>query len=140
MSGFKVYKTDDGRVMPAEYFPADGLTPKLGMALVLKSGLLAAASGADAPAYVSMTERRAACAGGERIPVLRVGPDVIWETGADLTVLAGKKLGDTVQLSEDGMTVTAAAGGAAEIVGLGDASAADGRVLVRFTKTAADAG
>lgn len=137
MIGFKVHKTDDGRVLPCEYFTADGLTPQLGMALKLSGGKLVKASGAEAPAFISMAERTAACQAGEIIPVLRVGPDVIWETEAG-AALTGKKPGDKVGIHTDAMTVSAAAG-AAEIVSLEDSPSAGSRVTVRFGAAAAAA-
>lgn len=127
---FKVHKTDDGRVMPCEAMLAQGLTPKLGMALKLESGKLVTASGANRPEYISMAERKEPCGEGEAIPVLRAAADVIWETEA-ASAMTGKKIGDRADVSGDGMGVVPSADGPAVIVSL-DGTAAGSRVTVRF--------
>lgn len=109
-----IYQTDDGRVPGTEYLPCGTIIPKVGMALKLEGGKLAAAGGADLPAYLSMTERTAACEDGEEIPVIRISADIIFETGTPEGFTAVP--GDKVQLTADGMGVSAVAGGAAEIV------------------------
>lgn len=128
--GFTVHTTDDGRNLPIEYLPAGAITPKIGMALLLTGGKLAEAKGAEVPAYISMTERKAACEDGEIIPVVRVGADVVWRATAS-AALSGVKLGDKLMLSTDGMAVTATKGGAAEVVGMDGTEAGSG-ILVRF--------
>lgn len=128
--GFTVHTTDDGRNLPIEYLPAGTVTPKIGMALRLTGGKLAAASGAEVPSYIAMTEREKPCEDGEIIPVVRVGADVVWRTTAAVA-LTGVSLGNKVTLSADGMAVTATKGGAAEITGM-DGTEAGSRVTVRF--------
>ena len=130
MSGFRVHTVDDGRNMPHEYLPAGGLTPKLGMALKLEGGKLTLAKGAEKPAFISMTEREAACKEGEAIPVIRAAGDVCWETEASAD-LSGIKTGDKVTISTDGMSVTATKGGTAQVMGM-EGTAAGSRVFVRF--------
>lgn len=128
--GFTVHTTDDGRNLPIEYLPAGTITPKIGMALRLASGKLAAVEGAEIPAYIAMTEREKPCEDGEIIPVVRVGADVVWRTTAAVA-MTGVALGDRVTIGADGMSVTATTGGAAEITGM-DGTEAGSRVLVRF--------
>ncbi len=129
--GFYIHTVDDGRNPPHEYHPAGAeLTPKAGMALKLESGKLAKATGADEVKYVSMCEREAACDDGERIPVIRAGSDIIFETtceGAPSSV----NVGDKVQLHTDGLQVTATAGGCAEVV-YKDSDEDGAMVRVRF--------
>ncbi len=113
-----IYQTDSGRVPGFEYMPCDAITPKLGMAMKLDGGKLKKASGTDKPKYISMTEREAACASGELIPVVRVGEDIVFSapTPSGFTALPGA----TVQISSDGCGLSASAGGAAEVVRSGE--------------------
>jgi len=127
---FKVHTTDDGRTPPLESLPAGGITPEIGMALKMTGGKLDIAKGAENPRYISMTERIAPCGDGERIPVIRVGADITWETTAAAEMDAVKP-GDRVTLSNDGMEVTATTGGPAEIVSM-DGTETGSRVRVRF--------
>lgn len=134
--GFFIHTVDDGHNPPHEYHPAGGkLVPKAGMALKLESGKLATASGADEVKYVSMCEREAACADGELIPVIRAGHDIIFETTAQAAMTA-VNAGDTVQIHTDGLQVTAATGGCAELVWKAGDEAGDA-VRVRFGPVAA---
>ena len=129
---FKVHSTDDGRVPSIEYLPCGAITPKVGMALVQTSGNLAIATGTNKPTYVSMCERETACTAGDLIPVMRVQPDMIFETTWS-AVAATVKLGNKVTLhASDGLQVTATTeGGVAEVVGV-DGTAAGDTVRVRF--------
>lgn len=129
---FKVHSTDDGRVPGIEYLPCGAITPKVGMALVQTSGNLAIATGTSKPAYISMCERETACTAGDVIPVMRVQPDMIFETVWSATATA-INLGDKVTLhASDGLQVTATTtGGVAEVVGM-DGTAVGNTVRVRF--------
>ena len=128
---FKLYKTDVNKVPPIEYLPAGAITPKMGMALTMSGGNLAIASGATVPSYVSMVESESALTAGTVIPVIRVLPDMIWETAAQ-AALTSIKLGDKVTLHTDGMQVTATkTNGVAEVVDM-DGTDVGSRVLVRF--------
>lgn len=113
--GFMIHSTDDGRTPATEYLPAGAITPRVGMALKQTGGLLVSAVGTDAPSYICLTERAAACAAGEEIPVARVSGDIIFETAftADADAV---QLGDKVTVSADGLGVTATTGGPAEVV------------------------
>lgn len=127
---FKVHTTDDGRTPALESVSAGEITPEVGMALTLTAGKLAVAKGAEKPAYISMTERKEPCRDGEKIPVIRVAGDIIFETTASAAMTA-VKVGDKVTISADGMEVTATKGGAAEIVSM-DGAGAGSRVRIRF--------
>lgn len=128
---FKVHSTDDGRVPGIEYLPCGAITPKVGMALTQTGGNLAIASGSVKPTYISMCERETACAAGDIIPVMRVQPDMIFET-TNQAAFTSIKLGDKVTLHTDGLQVTATTtSGVAEVVGI-DGTAAGGTVRVRF--------
>lgn len=128
---FKVHSTDDGRVPGIEYLPCGAITPKVGMALTQTAGNLAIASGSVKPTYISMCERETACAAGDIIPVMRVQPDMIFET-TNQAAFTSIKLGDKVTLHTDGLQVTATTtSGMAEVVGI-DGTAVGGTVRVRF--------
>ena len=132
---FKLYKTDVNKVPPIEYLPAGAITPKMGMALTMSGGNLAIASGTTVPSYVSMVECESALTAGTVIPVIRVLPDMIWETAAQ-AALGSMKLGDKVTLHTDGMQVTATkTNGVAEVVDM-DGTNVGSRVLVRFNAPA----
>ena len=132
---FKLYKTDVNKVPPIEYMPAGAITPKMGMALTMSGGNLAIASGTTVPSYVSMVECESALTAGTVIPVIRVMPDMIWETAAQ-AALTSIKLGDKVTLHTDGMQVTATkTNGVAEVVDM-DGTNVGSRVLVRFNAPA----
>lgn len=132
---FKLYKTDVNKVPPIEYLPAGAITPKMGMALTMSGGNLAIASGTTVPSYVSMVECESALTAGTVIPVIRVLPDMIWETAAQ-AAMTSIKLGDKVTLHTDGMQVTATkTNGVAEVVDM-DGTNVGSRVLVRFNAPA----
>ena len=68
---------------------------------------------------------------GDIIPVMRVLPDMMFETTFQAAA-SSVKLGDKVTLHTDGLQVTATtASGVAEVVGM-DGTAAGDRVRVRF--------
>lgn len=129
---FKVHSTDDGRVPGIEYLPCGAITPKVGMALVQSGGNLAIATGTTKPTYISMCERETACTAGDLIPVLRVQPDMIFETVWSAAATA-VKLGNKVTMhASDGLQVTATTeSGVAEVVGI-DGTAVGDTVRVRF--------
>lgn len=115
---FAIYSTDDGRVPGTEYLPCDAITPQAGMLLKMEGGFLKAATGADTPAYFSMAQRKSACTQGELLPVFPLQRDIL---------LLGEKpegfslkAGETAQLSADGTALTTTAGGAAELVTVGE--------------------
>ncbi len=128
---FMIHTTDDGRIPGFEYLPASAFTPKVGMALMMTNGKLAVAGAANKPVYISMTERDAVCTAGELIPVIRVQPDIIFETTFSAAA-SSVKPGNKVTMTADGMQVTATTeGGVAEIVEMHGIAAGD-KVRVRF--------
>lgn len=128
---FLIHSTDDGRVLPWEYLPAAAITPKVGMALAQTSGNLALASGTTKPTYISMRDQATALTAGDLIPVVRVQPDVIFET--ELSAAGTSlKVGQKVTIATDGLRVTATTtDGIAEIIEILD-TAVGGKVRVRF--------
>lgn len=132
---FKIHQVDGGRVPGIEYLPCSAIAPKVGMALTQTEGKLAAASGKNAPTYISMCEREAACQDGELIPVMRVLPDMVFETIFQAAASA-VKLGDKVTLHTDGLQVTATTtDGVAEVVWM-EGTDAGAACRVRFPQTA----
>ena len=128
---FLIQQIDGGRVPGIEYLPCGAITPRIGMALFQSGGNLAVASGTTAPTYVSMIEKETPCTVGDIIPVMRVLPDMMFETTFQAAA-SSVKLGDKVTLHTDGLQVTATtASGVAEVVGM-DGTAAGDRVRVRF--------
>lgn len=113
---FNLYSTSDGRVPAVEYLPASAITPKAGMVLYLKDGMLSIATGTTVPTYLCMTEKDSAVSAGTLIPVIRIESDMIFRTtnSAALTAEIGSKV--TLHAS-NGMQVTATVeGGVAEIL------------------------
>lgn len=128
---FKIHSTDNGHVPCIEYLPAGAITPKVGMALIQSGGNLAAATGANAPTYISMCERESACTAGDLIPVIRVDKGTIYETSF-AAAATSIKLGAKVTLHTDGMQVTATTtSGVAEVVYM-DGTASGSMCRVRF--------
>ena len=76
-------KTEGGKNPAVLMLPASAITPKVGMALYMSDGKLAVASGTHVAQYISMTEAGAALTAGTLIPVIRVLPDILFETGKD---------------------------------------------------------
>lgn len=114
---FLIHSVDDGHVLPWEYLRADDLIPKVGMALKMDEGKLVVASGTDKPEYIAMRDMEDFVPEGGRIPVVRVTPEVVWET---FLSASGNSLneGDSVNITADGMGVNNTVGGAAKIVNL----------------------
>ena len=128
---FKIHSIDDNRVPGIEYLPAGAITPKVGMALVMSSGQLALATGANAPTYISMCERESACTAGDIIPIIRVNHDMIFETEFSAAATS-VKLGSKVTLNTDALKVTATTtSGVAEVVYM-DGTASGSMCRVRF--------
>jgi len=129
---FKLHSYDGSeKIAGIEYLPCSAITPKVGTALIQSSGNLALATGSNAPTYISMCEKSAACTAGDIIPVIRVNHDMIFETtfSADPTSI---NIGDKVTLHSDGEQVTATtASGVAEVV-YKDGNASGAMCRVRF--------
>ena len=129
---FLLHSTDDGRVPPIEYLPCSAITPKAGTALVQSSGNLAIATGTTKPTYISMIDRASACTAGDIIPVIRIDPDMIFETSFSASA-ADVKLGQKVTLhaSNGGQVTATTTSGVAEVVYM-DGTASGSMCRVRF--------
>lgn len=135
---FKIHSTDDGRACPWEYLPCAAIQPKIGMALTQSSGNLTTAYTTTKPTYISMIEAAGALTAGTIIPVIKVQPDIVFET-YNCEAFTSRNKGDKVVLAastdaaaDKGMSVGATTtSGVATIVDF-DATAIGSRVLVRF--------
>lgn len=130
MAGFMIHTVEGGHIPAFEHYPADGITPKVGMAMVLSAGKLAIAAGTTKPTHISMCEREAACADGELIPVVAVNEGLTFAVPASVanTVAIGNK----VTIATGGLGVTATTtDGIATIVGK-DGTAAGDLQYVKF--------
>lgn len=129
---FYIHTTDDGRNPPFEYLPCSAIAPKIGQAMTLNtSGQLALATGATKPTYISMCETATAVEAGTVIPVIRVAPDIIFETTASAAITSIKP-GNKLTIHTDASQVTATTtDGVAEVVET-DGTAAGSKVRVRF--------
>ena len=107
---FLIQQVDGGRVPGIEYLPCGAITPKVGMALIQSGGNLAIATGSNVPTYVSMIEKEAACTAGDIIPVMRVLPDMMFETTFQAAATA-VNLGDKVRVRFPGGAAAASGGG-----------------------------
>lgn len=94
---FLLHSTDDGRVPPWEYLPADDATYTIGQALVMTGGhLVSVASGVgedtdEGGHYICMAEVTVAT-DGDLIPVVVCAPGQVWETtlsAQDTDIAAG---------------------------------------------------
>ena len=99
---FTLFQTDDGHELPFEYLPCAAITPKYGMGMVVTSGKLAIASGANKPKYMCVREESGAVTAGTIIPVVKVGADQRWRTenSSSFTVGAAYTMAST------GLTIT----------------------------------
>ena len=123
-------KNQDGHVAPFEQLPCSAITPKNGMAMVLSSGKLAVASGANKPEFICVEDHGAAVSAGDLVTVVRVEADTDYVT--TLSAAGALNIGDKVTLASDGMRVTATtASGVAEIVAM-EGTASGDTVVVRF--------
>ena len=124
-------KNDDGHVAPFLQLPCSAITPKNGMAMLLSSGKLAIATGANKPEFICVEEHSAAVSAGDLVTVVRVEPDTEYET--TLSAAGALNIGDKVTLhASSGMQVTATtASGVAEIVAM-EGTASGDTVTVRF--------
>ena len=127
---FMIHNYADGRVPANEYIAAGAFTPKVGMALVVENDVCTIATGADKPTHICMTERDEAVEAGTIIPAFRCVTEMVLETAA-AAVFDGVNVGDKVQISADGLNVTATEGGAAEVVYI-DGTEQGAKIRVRF--------
>lgn len=126
---FQLKFVSDGHVPAFEYHVCGGITPKLGMALDVAGGKLATATGSVKPRYISMLESDSD-RDGEVIPVIRVEEGILFAVPCAAS-FAAVKPGDRVMIGSDGLTVTAATGGKAEVV-VFESAEAGAEITVRF--------
>lgn len=130
--GFMIFQSDDGRIPPFEYLPCSAITPKMGMALTQTDGNLAIATGTTKPTYISMCEKAAACTAGDLIPVIRVQPDMTFETTCSAAFTSIKRGNKVTLHASSGLQVTATtSSGVAEVIDF-DGTASGSYVRVRF--------
>ena len=141
MKGFIPHYNDgSNRPQALEYLPAGAITPKKGLARKWDGGQLELLSGGTTkPEYICMCEKSAAVTAGTIIPVLKVNPDMVFET--ELSVdgdSSAPKLGTLQTIASDGLRVTkTTTNGTARVVGLiatdsNGYGAAGDTVYVRF--------
>lgn len=103
---FLIHSTADHRVPVNNLLPCAGLTPRVGMAMVLSGGSLVTATGTTRPTHICMEEHETAVAAGTLVHVICVEPDMTF--AAPLSVAGDAlKVGNKVTVSADGMGVTA---------------------------------
>lgn len=127
---FAPYKKN-GQPQPFEYYEVTtSETIAVGEALVLTSGKLTKCGATAKPAFIAQAAVTSAPA-GTVIPVIRVSPDVVYETqlqAANASIAAGAKY----TLHTDGLKITGTTtSGVAEVVDW-DGTAAGSNVRVRF--------
>ena len=98
-----------------EYIPAAAGSYEVGQALTVSGGKVAKIGAAlkTTPNYVSMA--RKVLADGENLPVMRVKPDIIWQTELSAET-AGAVVGAKLEVSAGGMAVDDTAAGTFEVV------------------------
>lgn len=98
-----------------EYIPAAAGSYEVGQALTVSGGKVAKIGAAlkTTPNYVSVA--RKVLADGENLPVMRVKPDIIWQTELSAET-AGAVVGAKLEVSAGGMTVDGTAAGTFEVV------------------------
>lgn len=101
---FRLYSTDDGRVPAWEYFECGEMKPEVGMGLAPdeSTGQLVASA---VPAYICMRQEDANVAAGTKIPVVRIAPDQVWESGFYGNSNPSAKVGMKCDVSTSGLWV-----------------------------------
>ena len=128
---FLISQNNGGIVPGLEYLPAGAITPKIGLALVMTDGNLAACCATTRPQYICAMAADEALDAGTIIPVFRVLEGTLFATSWSAAASA-VSAGDLVTLSADGMQVTATTtSGVAEVVSM-DGTAVGDTVYVRF--------
>ena len=128
---FLIHTVEGGHIPPFLYLPAGAITPKVGMALVESSGNLVGATGSTKPTHICMMEGNTALTAGDIIPVIKVTPDIVFETTSSAAFTSIKK-GDKDTLASDSLRVTATKTNGVATVVDGDGGASGEKVRVRF--------
>lgn len=128
---FIPYSYDGGVSDSWEYLPISDMTVKVGTAMVLDEGLLTTAIGEEMPIYICMTNKENAVE-GDIVAVIRVNERTRFATtlSADGSAI---NVGDKLQISADGLEVTAATGGCFEISEIRGSNKGD-EVIGRFVE------
>ena len=77
---FLISQNNGGIIPGLEYLPAGAITPKIGMALVMTDGNLAACGATTRPQYICATAADEALDAGTIIPVFRVLEGTLFAT------------------------------------------------------------
>lgn len=133
---FLIHSTDDGRACPWEYKPASAFQPEIGVACVESSGKIApidgsTIAGTTKPTYICMTQAAAAVSAGTIIPVIKVQPDIIFETSFSASASSIND-GDKVTIAAGGKQVTATKTSGVATIVAGGGGASGATALVRF--------
>lgn len=129
--GFIPYAYGTGASDAYEYHAISDMPAKVGKAMNMSAGVLVAATGATKPTYICMTEKDNA-GEGDTVAVIRVKASTrfvgtLSQDGSTIEV------GDKLQISEDGMEVTAVTGGCFEVVEIKGTNVGD-EVIGRFVE------
>ena len=127
---FSPHKSDNGAQLPWEYMPVAAGTYIAGQLLNASDGSLAPVSAASntTPGYLCMANITAA--GGDSVPVTRVGKNYIYET--QLSAAAeGAGIGTKLRVSAGGLQADAGAVGTFEVTYI-EGTAAGSNVHGRF--------
>ncbi len=123
-----IYTRDVGDIQPTEYIDCE-IAVEVGQALKITGGLATLATGADTPAYISAGESEASSE-ARKIPVVRIDKLTVYQT--ELSVASADiEVGAKYTLSATADSITATAGGCAEVVSYDGTTAGD-KVRVRF--------
>lgn len=121
---------DVADVMPLEMQPAGAISVTVGMALTMKAGALAIATGGTKPEYIAMVNKTIETS-GELIPVSRVDGHTVFESelsAANTSIAIGNKY--TIDTTGTKVTATTT-DGVAEVVSY-EGTAVGAKVRVRF--------
>lgn len=126
---FKPFQSDIISTTPFEFLPQKaGEAYEVGELLKLADGAITKASGTDIPEYVC--QQQATGEDGKLLAVYKIPQTMSFETTASAAI-GSVALGSKVTISDDGMEVTATAGGAATVIYKAGADAGS-LVHVRF--------
>lgn len=113
---FVPVKSDSGAVPPWEYLPAKADTYACGQLVGVNAGQVEAlAAGTAAPPYLCMADQTVA-AGGELLPVVRVGAGSIFET--TLGTAGSVQVGSLLGIAPGGLEADGSASGPFEVTSL----------------------
>lgn len=128
---FIPYSYDGGVSDSWEYLPISDMPAQVGKAMVMSGGVLTQATGAEMPTYICMTNKEDT-EEGDIVAVIRVNERTRFATtlSADGSAI---EVGDKLQISTDGLEVTANTGGCFEITEIRGTNKGD-EVIGRFVE------